>query len=71
MVILWGDGENILPPSPSDPKVFLPNENNEPSIVKMTLYDWPHLIYEIFCPSNDWTISSIGRVSSWLYSIKS
>lgn len=47
---------NIFPPSPKEPKVFLPNEKRDPSVVNIILWDWPHFIYEILCPYKDWTI---------------
>lgn len=63
-VIGDGDGMKIFPLRPSEPKLFFPNEKSEPSVVRMTLCCWPHLIDAILWPYNDWTTWSMGSVYS-------
>lgn len=62
---------NIFPPSPREPKVFLPKEKTEPSVVSITLCSCPDFIYDILWPYKDWTTKSMGNVYYPLYSMKS
>lgn len=52
----FGAAAKTVPPNPNDPKLPFPNENRDPSSVKIILCYFPLLISLILLPSRAITI---------------